>query len=506
MNFLSFNKAISECKDKKQFFLFEEKLLWYKDFRIIWKVWIWKKWNQEYFIDATFNKKSLNFLLKIWYKNLYFQNSTIKSFQDWIDLIKNDFKWKDLSKFDFLKEPKMSLENQIDEMEYQLDINKFNNIEQTDSFVLSQIKWDAFDKVKNFFGKASQDLRHNFKFANFIKDYFYKKENRWEPFLFTKIENKNNVKEFLELFPLIYKSNKVLFEQLIFLPLKNLFRDEWTLENIYLYPDFQNINLFEITEVSIEKFISFFIIFEIKTNWVIDSKFYFDRFNLVTNNINEFDLIWRNFKKVSYYDSPNSVENINDIFSNYSLQENEKLINKELEKIWFKSSSHKKYLTILNWKIFKEHIQEILLTFDKTKSYIEFNSNILNGIYYSDWTNKFILSNNKEELRFYNLKDLSYFVELFKNTMTNSTLVNDLIWRYWMDKAQISHNDFWKKVLILKIFKNPSYELQLYIKKDYIVWINLFSSTEKGAIYKYCLNININTMEEFDFLMKHIIK
>lgn len=77
---------------------------WYKDFWIIWYIWIWKEKNQIYFVNATFDKKSISFLEKINYKNLFIENWTLQGYDEFISNVKFKIKWFDLEKHWFEKD------------------------------------------------------------------------------------------------------------------------------------------------------------------------------------------------------------------------------------------------------------------------------------------------------------------------------------------------------------------------------------------------------------------
>jgi len=77
---------------------------WYKDFWIIWYIGIWKEKNQIYFVNATFDKKSISFLEKINYKNLFIENWTLQNYDEFISNVKSKIKWFDLEKHWFEKD------------------------------------------------------------------------------------------------------------------------------------------------------------------------------------------------------------------------------------------------------------------------------------------------------------------------------------------------------------------------------------------------------------------
>ena len=96
---------IIETKQDQQF---KESLCWYTDFCIFWLISYWKDWNQKYFIQASFDKKTLNFLSKIKGIKLYFENDSKWSFDSWKTTIISKIKMIDLSKFGFTKESSFS--------------------------------------------------------------------------------------------------------------------------------------------------------------------------------------------------------------------------------------------------------------------------------------------------------------------------------------------------------------------------------------------------------------
>jgi len=103
---MNFSQALEELKQKGlKSIKFEQNILNYSDFKLIWIINLWKKWNQIYFITATFNKKSLSFLQKINFKwDLFINNDTIEKYEIFFNFIKKTFKCQDLTKFWFDKE------------------------------------------------------------------------------------------------------------------------------------------------------------------------------------------------------------------------------------------------------------------------------------------------------------------------------------------------------------------------------------------------------------------
>jgi len=102
----NFREALFKLKSNKFVWnkeLFEQPLLGYEDFAIIWIIYCDKKWNQNYFIDSTFNKKTLSFLHKLNYKNLTPVSNTRESFDIWQKEIENQFLKFDLEKYWFNK-------------------------------------------------------------------------------------------------------------------------------------------------------------------------------------------------------------------------------------------------------------------------------------------------------------------------------------------------------------------------------------------------------------------
>lgn len=154
----SFKEALFELKmNKKKWKVpFEQKLLGFKDFSIIWYIYHWSKGNQEYFIDSTFNKKTLSFLQSINFSLLFPEKNTRASFEKWIKIIIDFFSSKSMK--DSLitywftmndKETNLDLESQglfeynELEKEYVLesknDINEFRKILANNNFFTKPI-------------------------------------------------------------------------------------------------------------------------------------------------------------------------------------------------------------------------------------------------------------------------------------------------------------------------------------------------------------------------------
>ena len=124
---MNFNETLKEIKEKNtQSLLFEEKSFWYIDFKVVWLIYLWKKWNQEYFVNATFDKKSLWFINKnslTQFFDLYIENSTIDQFIKWRKSIYNKINNINLETFWFIKNTEESFEFESDDL-FKWPINK----------------------------------------------------------------------------------------------------------------------------------------------------------------------------------------------------------------------------------------------------------------------------------------------------------------------------------------------------------------------------------------------
>ena len=101
---------------------FEEKLLNYEDFKLIWYISKGKEWNQKYFVTCSFDKKSLNFIKnnKISFSfPCFLQNDTKENFFNLKWNIEKYFFKYDLSKFGFTKS------NFIQEFEKKFDFDEY---------------------------------------------------------------------------------------------------------------------------------------------------------------------------------------------------------------------------------------------------------------------------------------------------------------------------------------------------------------------------------------------
>lgn len=131
-------------KDKKiKKVKFEEYIFDYLDFWIIWEIELWKNWNQIYFITATFNQQSINFLRKLKIENLslFVEKTTIEKYEEFKNKIEKTFKNKDLVKYWFHKKENI-LENieDIYETEELLELT-IANAKADDLFELNKFEW-----------------------------------------------------------------------------------------------------------------------------------------------------------------------------------------------------------------------------------------------------------------------------------------------------------------------------------------------------------------------------
>jgi len=153
--FLTFEKSLEELKKNGNPINFEEKLFWLKDFIILWKIMKWKKWNQIYFINATFWKKTLSFLNKINYEKIYFEWSSINDFFEWKNFVMNKFNLFDLTKYWFEKDW-LDLKNIIELDDYTSNTPQYSHFWfQNNYLVNSEFKEFIVDDILNNF-KQSQ--------------------------------------------------------------------------------------------------------------------------------------------------------------------------------------------------------------------------------------------------------------------------------------------------------------------------------------------------------------
>lgn len=170
----SFNAVFNSIKNNEILtWKFEDALLWYKDFKIIWKITKWEKHssNQIYFIDSTFNKKTLDFFNKTNNINIsiFQKQSTVQNFINWKNDIENKFKNIKLENFWFIKDE--NFENLIEELnpeEYNTTIN-FKNMTKdfsVKSFTqLTDILFIWIIKNYLYYPNLREDIEQQFKIA-----------------------------------------------------------------------------------------------------------------------------------------------------------------------------------------------------------------------------------------------------------------------------------------------------------------------------------------------------
>lgn len=222
---MNFEKSLTKLKEENlSSITFEESLLWYTDFWIIWIISIWKKWNQEYFINATLNKKSISFCSKTWFTELFIEWNTILKFKEWVETIKNQFIKIELEKFWFTRQKNLS-SNELEKF------NVFWLFEQKNLISFEELNKE-FWNIINF-----QTILKNIKERVIDADPLWKIENKInqklsdiENYGFKRIENENiyyfsiNRPPFLfQWFLIPYNSNKTfwILQNRIILPFKN---------------------------------------------------------------------------------------------------------------------------------------------------------------------------------------------------------------------------------------------------------------------------------------------
>jgi len=114
----NFRKSLEDIKNNNKLWIvyFSDKLLDFENLKVNDCIKISSTWKQKYYIDATFNDFTLKFLSKITTNfQLFVENSTIESFNLWIEEIKKFFKSKELENFWFIRN-KIIIEEEIDEI------------------------------------------------------------------------------------------------------------------------------------------------------------------------------------------------------------------------------------------------------------------------------------------------------------------------------------------------------------------------------------------------------
>jgi len=136
---------------------FTDKLLNYEDFLIKGVIQRWKQWNQEYFITATFDKKSMEFVIKTWFNSVspvFVENVTVNDFVVYKNKIEKYYKSYDLVNFWFKRTEK---ENDIwDDILRELQSNIWTNN------VFTESNFERLQKWKNKLRIAiNQEWNHN---------------------------------------------------------------------------------------------------------------------------------------------------------------------------------------------------------------------------------------------------------------------------------------------------------------------------------------------------------
>lgn len=166
--YLTFEKALEEVKKNNNSSNFEEKLFWLKDFNILWKIMKWKKWNQIYFINATFWKKTLNFLNKIHYEKVYFEWSSISDYSEWKNFVINKFNLFDLTKYWFSKEW-LDLENLIELDDNAINLPNYSPFWFQNNYLINtEFKELIVDDILNNFRQSQLNF---FSYSDYWKSY-----------------------------------------------------------------------------------------------------------------------------------------------------------------------------------------------------------------------------------------------------------------------------------------------------------------------------------------------
>lgn len=168
----------------------------YNDFLLTGIITVWKKWNQEYFITATFDKKSLKFVsgcINLTFE-LYIENKSVSYYKDWLHKIIKFFFNHKLENYGFeknlnYKSPfdtgvfwnEKSLFNEIDFLNLKnVKIKKIENMLDATNLILETKKFDILkllkkaDLIKCWCSEQDANLL-NWKF--FIADWWFDQEN-----------------------------------------------------------------------------------------------------------------------------------------------------------------------------------------------------------------------------------------------------------------------------------------------------------------------------------------
>ena len=104
---MKFTEAYDKLKTTEiQLLQFEEKILWFEDFKLVGFIKKWKEGNQLYFVNSTFSEKWLNFIKNNIINlpfNLFLENWILSEFTIFKQNIEKYFSKFDLSKFGFKK-------------------------------------------------------------------------------------------------------------------------------------------------------------------------------------------------------------------------------------------------------------------------------------------------------------------------------------------------------------------------------------------------------------------
>lgn len=126
-----FSEALEKIKNNKTLktISFSQPLLQYDDFLFKGYITIWKQWNQIYFINGAFDKKTLSFLTKSFSNNsfLYIENKTIDEYKLFINEIESIVKKIDLTKFWFTKNEFKNLTLELEDLWFDNSLIVWNN-------------------------------------------------------------------------------------------------------------------------------------------------------------------------------------------------------------------------------------------------------------------------------------------------------------------------------------------------------------------------------------------
>lgn len=372
--FSSFNKAMNHSIETKEETYFEEKLLNYEDFSIIWNIKLWKKWNQEYFINTTFNKKSLSFLEKISFKYIYFDWDSRKEFEDWKKEIIKSFDNIDLIRYWFKKQ---CLDSSLEDMDLfdSNDVNLDVRIKEIDKEIyesnLNKISLFFNDRLwmmPSYLEEVAKELSFN---LNIVKDEWFEFKglsNSISENFFHKVSNLVNLSDIIK-----WVDIKSIYKRFEFVPdfIQILSK---TIKDIYLYPCFSNRVKFGL-----------FILY--KEVGISESIRY------LNFNVNS---LWLEKVEVSFRDSTwlaDTSEKVYNFISSLNFKIDISCMIDDLKRLWFDSEKTDSIENIQlikkinNWKNKNEFIELELKLKNNDNSFIIHNKSLKSYIILSNFTN-----------------------------------------------------------------------------------------------------------------------